>query len=527
MIVLFEMFGPVLIVIVAVVVVIALILSIWKRVPVDKAMVVTGLKKRVLSGKGGIVIPIIETTCQISLEDIIMTTDVADAPSVQGIFVDVVGTAAIKVDNTDAAILKATEQFCANNPNETIMRMKTMVEQILEGKLRGVVSSMTVEEINGNRAVFEQKIEADITKELTEMGLKLLSYSILKIATKSGYLENKSRPEVAKSVSDAKIAEAERVRDIAMRTAEATRDGQKVALAADTEIARAERDKQVTMEAYRAEQNTSKVLADNAAAFQDIANKSLLADEDIKLAEKEANVAEKKLLSTVKMPAEAAKYKTEIDAAAEKNKSIANAQAAAEQKKLSADSEAYGATAQARADAEVTKLTAEAQATATKMTAAANAEAIEKVGTAEADVIVAKGRAEAEAMAKKADAFKQYNDAAKTSMLIEVLPALAASIASPLASIDKVIVMNNGDGSNGGGVGSIAGNVTKVMANIIEAVNNVTGIDLTEVARGMTYDAKVTKNINLTGMPNSEKSADATTADAMADVAAPVKFMMS
>ena len=61
------------------------ILAFWKRVPADKAMVITGLKKRVLTGKGGILIPILETYCTISLENISMTTDVSEAPSKQGI----------------------------------------------------------------------------------------------------------------------------------------------------------------------------------------------------------------------------------------------------------------------------------------------------------------------------------------------------------------------------------------------------------------------------------------------------------
>ena len=53
----------------------------WRRVPADKAMVITGIKKRVLSGKGGVMLPIFETSCVISLENISMTTDVTEEPS--------------------------------------------------------------------------------------------------------------------------------------------------------------------------------------------------------------------------------------------------------------------------------------------------------------------------------------------------------------------------------------------------------------------------------------------------------------
>ncbi|WP_242861529.1 hypothetical protein [Cellulosilyticum ruminicola] len=58
-----------------------LLCMFWRKVKADKAMVITGFKQRVLSGKGGIVIPFFETSCTISLEAISMTTDVAEAPS--------------------------------------------------------------------------------------------------------------------------------------------------------------------------------------------------------------------------------------------------------------------------------------------------------------------------------------------------------------------------------------------------------------------------------------------------------------
>ena len=74
-------------------------LSFWRRVPADKAMVITGLRKRVLLGRGGLMIPILETSSTISLENISMTTDVSEAPAKQGIFVNIVGTAVVKVKN--------------------------------------------------------------------------------------------------------------------------------------------------------------------------------------------------------------------------------------------------------------------------------------------------------------------------------------------------------------------------------------------------------------------------------------------
>ncbi len=215
-------------------------------------------------------LPIFETSCVISLENISMTTDVTEAPSKQGIFVDVVGTAVVKVRNEKESIFKAVEQFCSGDAISTKAVISGMVEQILEGKLRGIVSTMTVEEINSNRAEFERRTEEDINKELDEMGLQLLSYSILKIATQGGYLENRARPQVAQSKAEAEIAEAERKRDTDIKTAEAAQEGQKVKLAADAEIAKAERDKLLRMEGFRAEQDRAKADADVSYKMREI-----------------------------------------------------------------------------------------------------------------------------------------------------------------------------------------------------------------------------------------------------------------
>ena len=268
--------------------VLLLLLICWRRVPADKAMVITGLRKRVLVGRGGFVIPILETSCMISLEAVSMTTDITEAPSKQGIFVDIAGTAVVKVDNQHDAVLTAVEQFCNGNTVQTTQNIKTVVEQILEGKLRGIVSTLTVEQINEDRVAFENSIEDSITKELAGMGLKLLSYTVLKIATQGGYLENRAIPQIAQSKADADIASAERKRDTEVKTAEATREGEKAKLNAAAEIAESQRDKTLRTESYRAEQDKAKANADVAYQLQQIENNKSVAERQAELARKEA-----------------------------------------------------------------------------------------------------------------------------------------------------------------------------------------------------------------------------------------------
>jgi len=124
------------------------------------------------------------------------------------------------------------------------------------------------------------------------------------------------------------------------------------------------------------------------------------------------------------------------------------------------------------------------------------------VGEAEAEAIRAKGIAEAEAMEKKAIAYQKYNNAAMAEMLIQVLPEIAGKIAEPLTQIDKITIIG-GDGGNG--VSSVADNVPGVMTKLFESMKETVGIDLAEIVKAGTYDAKVNRNINFTGISESEK----------------------
>ena len=116
---------------------------------------------------------------------------------------------------------------------------------------------------------------------------------------------------------------------------------------------------------------------------------------------------------------------------------------------------------------------------------------------AEADAIRAKSLAEAEGMEKKAEAYQKYNNAAMAEMLIRVLPDVAGKIAEPLSKIDKITIIG---GRESDGVGSVAGNVPVVMAKLFESMKATTGIDLSDVVKADTYDAKVNRNISINGI---------------------------
>ena len=202
-------------------------------------------------------------------------------------------------------------------------------------------------------------------------------------------------------------------------------------------------------------------------------------EREIELKQKQVSVKERALEAEVKKQAEADKYAAQQKADA----ALYQRQKEAEAKQFEAQREAEARKAQAEAD---------------RFSKEQEAEGIRAVGEAEASAIQAKGIAEAEAMERKAEAYAKYNKAAVAEMMIKVLPDIAAKIAEPLGQIDKITIIG-GDG-DGNGINQVAGNVPVVMAKLFESMKEATGIDLSEIIKADTYDAKVNRNVNVTGL---------------------------
>ena len=69
-----------------------------------------------------------------------------------------------------------------------------------------------------------------------------------------------------------------------------------------------------------------------------------------------------------------------------------------------------------------------------------------------------------------------------------------------------------------GGVGNVGGYVPAVLAQTIETVKEVTGLDIVDIMKANTYDAKVNKNINVSGVPEELVKVNVNSVDAEASV---------
>ena len=513
-------------------VVLLLIKSMWKVVPQDKAGVVTGLKKRVITGGGGLIVPVFEHIDYISLGNITLDVDSNGILSNQGVPISVCTTAVIKVKNDTQSILSAIEQFVGKDEVGIAQSIRDQSISVLEGKLREIVAGMSVEDLYNNREQFRSEVEKVVSQEFGGMGLEIKNFTIKDISDENGYIEAMGAGRIAEQRKDAKIREANATREENEKTSEARKIGEQAKINSQTEINEAAKNQAVRQAQFDEEQKKAEAKAEIAKEIQmNISQKEVIqaqadaelvrqqrnkeieeariqveitqAQKNTELAEQKAIEKEKQLVSEVVKPAEAEKERQAREADAQKYTAIKKAEAEAEKKKIDAEAEATRKKLDAEAEAEAILAKAKAEAAAISAKATAEAEAVATTGEAEAKAISAKGTAEAEArkalllaeaegLEKKAEAMQKMNDAGITQMIIDKLPEIANAIAKPMENIDKISIIGSGDG-----VSEVVDYVPTALAKTIEAVRETTGFDLVDSMKVNTIQAVTDRNVSV------------------------------
>src|SRR5690242_16334338 len=415
---------------------------------------------RIVKGGGVFVWPVYEKVDVLSLELLTIDVQTPEVYTSKGVPVRVDGVAQIKVKGDDVSISTAAEQFLSKTTEE----IKNVATQTMEGHLRAILGTMTVEDIYQNRDAFASKVQEVAASDMANMGLGIVSFTIRDIRDGQGYLEALGKPRIAQVKRDAQIAQAEADRDAMIRSAQATQAGQEAKFVADTKIAEAQRDYQTNVATYQVAVNQKKAEADLAYDLQKYKTGQLVKAEEVQvtIVEKQKQIElqqqeilrkQRELEANVQKPADAERYRVET---------LANA------KKFQLETEAAGSASAAKA-------TGFASADVAKATGIAEAEAQKAKGLAEAAIIEAQGKATAEAMRVKADSFKQYNEAAVIEMIIRILPEVAGKISEPLSKTEKMVIINSGNGV-GGGASKLTGDVTQIVAQLPPIIESLTGI---------------------------------------------------
>lgn len=505
-------------IVVAVIIVLAVLASGYVKASPNKAYIISGLRKepKVLIGRAGIKIPFLEKKDELMLKQISIDIKTNGyIPTKDFIGVDIDAVAKVRVITVkDVTVDKNGNLLSGADSNKYIthamaqaamknflnMReddIRDALTDSLQGNMREIIGTQCLKELCNDRKTFGDEVQAKAQKDMNALGIWIESCNIQKIEDENNLIVALGQDNMSQIQKDASVAKAQADRDVAIARAEADKVANDAKVSADTEIAQKQTElaikkaelkkasdiKQAEADAaYKIQEQEQRKSIEVSSANADIAKQ----EREIELKRREAEVTEQTLDAQVKKKAEAEKFARQQAAEAELIERQRKADAEMYEKQKTADAKKIEADAMMYAKAQ-------------------EAEAIKKVGEAEAEAIRAKGIAEAEATEKKADAMAKYGKAAMTEMIVKILPEMAREIAQPLAAIDKITIIDGGNGEPG--VNSMGGYVPQVLAKTIESIKETTGFDLTEVMKADTYDAKVNKNIDVTGL-NTVKSSE-------------------
>ncbi len=406
---------------------------------------------KVVVGGGTFILPLVNRVGRLKLTARQISVQLTDAVTSQGIKVQVQGVATFKIGRDVESLRNAAERFLDAKPEQ----VDSIVKNVLEGSLRSIVGTLTIEELIRDRQKLLQQVQDAAKGDLATSGLQIDAFTIQSFSDESNYIELLGRQSVATVTRDARMAQASTDQEAAVREAQA----QQIKINAGRDVSLREAETKMQVAAAQARADQAGPLA-QAEAQQEVVRKQT------ELAQLEADRKEKELLSSTVKPA------------------AADAQAVIAR----AEGEKRARIAAAEADAETTRLE----------------------GGAEAQIVLTKGEAEAKALAMRADAYKQFNEAAIIQTVLAALPEIVKAAAEPMGHIDSLTVMS-ADGAS-----DVVKNATRAMIESTTAIKGLTGLDVPNLiggALGRGFGERLR-----TGEGNSESDAKSA-ADRISEIA--------
>jgi len=487
----------VLAVVLALIIAAALLSSNYLKVSPNVVAVLSGRKRKTADGRtvgyrmvrGGAAlrIPLLEKVEYLSLNVMTIPLEIKRAYTSQGVPVSVKAVANVKIRGDETSLHAAAERFLSM----TMPQVQQVIFQTLEGHLRSILGNLTVEEVNSDRQSFAQKLTSEAASDLEKMGLGIDVLTIQEVSDEEQYLDALGKRRTAEVKRDATIGEAEANRDAKIKSASAMQDGEKARLNSEADIAQSQRDLSIRQAQYQAEIQAEKAKAEQAGPLsQAKARQAVVAEEvkvdrtrtqeQISVQEQEVLRKQKELDATVIKPAEA-----------ERQAAIVRAEASKAAAVLEAEGRRSAMIAMAQAEQEKLKLEGQGRAAAVEAEGRAEAAKIEALGLAQAKAIEAQGVAEATAILRKAEAWKEFNDAARLQTILEKLPAIIQSsagvfsaVAAPMGNIDKLVVIDQGSGGgeSGGGMARLAKTGPAVVFNLLQQLEAL-GLNLPDIMK--------------------------------------------
>ncbi len=379
---------------------------------------------RIIKGGRAIRVPFIEKAARMSLETIPLDLVVQNAYSRGGIPLKVEAIANIKIDSSEPTFGNAVERFLGMKREE----IHEIAKDTLEGNLRGVLATLTPEEVNEDRLKFASSLIEEADTDLKQLGLQLDTLKIQNVSDEAGYLDSIGRRKTAEVLSNARKAEAEKTAEAEEAEAGARQRAEVAKANAELEIQNAkilsERGIQVT----------------RARASQEVEteNNNLR----IKKAELEKSAVIKEQEAEVAGQIAKVQYEQEME----------QQRIVLQQKRLNAD---------------------------VIEPAKAKKEAMELEAKGDAASIIENGEANLRVLNQMIAAFKSADRDGEKIFMLNMLPEIIRQIVHSVGDvhIEKVSVIENG-GGDASGVAKVVNQIPAAVVSLTEMIENATGVNI-------------------------------------------------
>lgn len=400
---------PAIIVVAAIVALIIFLCCIYKVAPADKALIITGGKEPVIKiSGGGFVIPIFRKA---DYFDLCMLTVPANGDEIKtktAVPIIVDWTAQIRPNTKDKEVLrKAIVSFKERSKHD----IEGDVRLTIMGAVRGVVATLTPEQVQGDKEAFKEAIVSSVSDELNDMGLELVSLNIQDITDNNGYYDDIAAIDREEKRKEAEKVKATANQQIRQQAAESEKAARQSELASELEIAERAKENDLKKSAFKIETDKARADAEVAGELQRTVREQEIAEQQGRVAvvrQEQANLAAAKEKEVIATKAESEKERKRIEAEADANVRKISAESRVEVAekdahaiKIAADAQAQKAIKEGQAVADVTKQTGFAEAEVEKLKGLTEAEVVKQKGLTEAEIAKEKGLAEAEVVKQK------------------------------------------------------------------------------------------------------------------------------
>lgn len=456
------------------VIIIAFLCGIYKVADMDKALIITGGKEPKIKVSGGsFVIPIFRKA---DYFDLCMLTVPADSDEIKtktSVPIVVDWTAQIRPNTKDVDILKKAIISFKERGNDGII---DDVKLTLMGAVRGVVATLTPEQVQNDKETFKEEIMKSVKDELDEMGLELVSLNIQDITDNNGYYDDIAAIDREQKKRDAEKIKAVAHQEIRQQKAESEKTAAEAELASSLAVAEKKRDNDIKKAAFKAETDKANADAQIAGQLQATVRQQEIAEQEGRVAvitqeQRNLAAAKEKEVTITKAQAQQAKEQIEAETAANKRKIEANAAVEI------AEKEAAAVKTQADAIAAKTRTEGQAKIDIVRMSGLAEAEIAREKGIADAEaekaILLAKAEGEKALAEARAGNDKVNFEIEKLKIMANARIEIATKTAEIMADIGRnaEFVNINGGAQGGAANGNVLVDTLSQIPTLMKTLN--------------------------------------------------------